>query len=124
MDLTNKIDKLQEKLEGGREDSLAEVTAMRRSFKEATMRKALAGNPTMAKLLGLLKKREASITSVIDNKEVLADLDRAKLFARRKEVRFFLSFFEAADNALKTLEIELDYQLSEEVRVGSVDNEG
>lgn len=117
-----KLDRLAEKLEGGREDSLQEVQTMRASLKEASMRKNLAKNPAMQKLIGFLRKRDASITMLLENKEELPDIERGKLFSRRKEVRFILSFFDAADRALASISEQLDYQLSDEIKDG-VDNE-
>lgn len=123
MDLNSKIDKLAEKLEGGREDHLAEVASMRKTFKNASLKKALAQNPAMEKLIEMLRKRENSFTQVLANKEDLAEAQRMAFFQRRKEVRFILSFFESADKTLESLDKALDYQLSDEIAEG-VDNSG
>lgn len=123
MDLNNKIDKLAEKLEGGREDHLAEVALMRRTLKDASLKKALAQNPAMEKLIGMFRKRENSFTQVLANKEDMTEAQRAAFFQRRKEVRFILSFFESADKTLEALDKALDYQLSDEIEEG-VDNSG
>ena len=48
-DVGSKIDKLADKLEGGREDHLEEVKLMRKTFKDASLKKALMKNPAMEK---------------------------------------------------------------------------
>lgn len=121
MSLESSIDKLAEKLEGGREDHLAEVSSMRKIFKDASLRKKLMENPAMKKLIDMLKKRESSFTVVLSNKENLTTEQRNNFFSRRKEVRFILSFFENADKTLESLEKIVAYQLSNDIN-DSVDN--
>ena len=113
--IETKLDKLADKLEGGREDHIEEVSAMRKTFKEAMLKKNLAENPAMEKLLALMKKRENSFTVLLSNKEDLTSDQRNAFFNRRKEVRFILSFFESADKTLESMETQLDYQLSDEI---------
>ena len=113
--IDTKLDKLAEKMDGGRTDHLAEVEVMRKTFKDATLKKNLAKNPAMEKLLGLLKKRESSFTSILANKEDITEAQRSAFFNRRKEVRFILSFFESADKTIESLEATLDYQLADDV---------
>jgi len=113
--IESKIDKLAEKLEGGREDQIVEVKTMRTIFKTAMLKKNLAENPAMSKLLYVLRKREASITSVLSNKEDLTGEQRIGFFNRRKELRFILSFFDSADKTIESLDKQLDYQLSDDI---------
>jgi hypothetical protein len=117
-----KLDKLDQKITGGRQDAVDGVQAMRKVFKEASMRKSLAKNPAMSKLISIMRKREESITILLANKEEMSELERSNLFSRRKEVKYFLSFFDSADSALASMEKELDYQLSDDVRE-DVDND-
>jgi len=109
--LESKLNRLEEQLDGGRDDAVAEVQAMRGLFKDAKLRKALGAQPAFVKLLSFLRRREAAYTLVLANKEDLDATKRAALFERRKECRFVLSFFDSADKSIETLEKQVDFQL-------------
>lgn len=122
MDIETKIKKLEDKMADGREDSLAEIVAMKKTLKNAMLKKNLKQHPALLQLLGVLRKREASYTTILANKEDMDEVTRQAYFQRRKEVRFMLSFFDSADKTIKGLNAELDYQLSDEVAEESVDS--
>ena len=118
-----KMNKLVDKMSDGREDQLSEVVSMRKTLKSAMLKKDLRNHAAMQKLLELLRKREASFTMVLANKEDLDPVKREGFFQRRKELRFILSFFDSVDRTIDGIERQLDYQLSEELSTPSGDDE-
>lgn len=112
--IEEKMSKLENKMADGREDQLAEVVAMKKSLKTALLKKNFADHPAMVQLLSLLRKREQSFSTLLQNKEDLIEEKRLAMFQRRKEVRFILSFFDI-DKTIEGIEAQLDYQLSDEL---------
>lgn len=110
-----KIELLQQKMAGGRTDHIAELDSMRKTLKKAMLKKNFAEHPAMTMMLEVLRKREASYTMIIDNKRELTEVERRGFFEKRDEVRFLLSFFNV-DRTIESIEKELDYQLSGDVR--------
>lgn len=106
-----KMAKLVEKLDDYRPDQQAEVIAMQKSLKAASLKKNLAEHPSMKLLIETLRNREAQYTLVLSNKEDLDDKKRGAYFARRAEVRFILSFFDV-DSAIASIEERLDQELT------------
>ena len=111
-----KMNKLVERMSDGREDQIAEVISMKKTLKGALLKKNLKEHPALVQLLSTLKKREEQYTMILANKEDLNETERQAIFARRKEVRFILSFFDSADKTIERMEKQLDYQLSDEVQ--------
>ena len=111
-----KMNKLVERMSDGREDQIAEVISMKKTLKGALLKKNLKEHPALVQLLSTLKKREEQYTMILANKEDLNETERQAIFARRKEVRFILSFFDSADKTIESMEKQLDYQLSDEVQ--------
>lgn len=112
--IEKKMNELVGRIEGGREDQVAEVLSMKRSLKTAMLKKNLKEHPTLLLLLSLLRKREQGYTLLLSNKEDLEEVKRRAIFEARRECRFMLSFFEV-DKTIENIERELDYQLSEKV---------
>lgn len=119
--LEAKLSQLSEKMEGGREDQIAEVVSIKKILKAAMLKKNLKEHPALNALLDVLRKREDGFTIVLANKEDLTTEQRLAYFNRRKEVRFILSFFDSADKTIESIEKMLDYQLSEDIN--STDSE-
>ena len=113
--LEMKLDKLQERIKGGREDQITEVVSMRKTLKAALLKKNLKEHAAVAQLLALLHKREQAYSLILQNKRELTEVQRAGYFDRREELRFILSFFDSADKTISKIENSLDYQLSDEV---------
>lgn len=114
-----KLDRLAEKLQGGREDHLAEVESMRKVLKDALIKKNLKDNPALKQLLQTLRKREEGYSLLLSNKPT--DERRVEWFARREECRFLLKFFEV-DKTIEGIEKRLDYQLSDTVEESPEDS--
>lgn len=112
--IEEKMKKLEDKMSDGREDQLEEVISMKKSLKMALLKKNFADHPAMIQLLSLLRKREQSFSTLLQNKEDLNEEKRMAMFQRRKEVRFMLSFFDV-DKTITGIEAQLDYQLSDEL---------
>ncbi len=110
-----KMNKLIERMRDGREDQIEEVISMRKTLKQALLKKNLKEHPALIQMLSTLKKREEQFTMILANKEDVTDLERQAMFARRKEGRFILSFFDSADKTVESIEKQLDYQLSDDV---------
>lgn len=121
MALDSKLNKLVEKLDDYRPDQQAEVIALQKTLKLATLKKNFKEHPAMKMLMDLLRKREVGYTLVLANKEDLSDIKRQGYFDRRAELRWILSFFDVdqmIENIEKRIDAELEYQLSNEVNSG------
>ena len=112
-----KLDLLAKKLEGGREDQIREVQAMEKVVKNALLKQNLKDHPAMILFLQTMKKREEGYHMLLANNPM--DEKRVEWFARREECRFLTRFFEV-ESRLKTIESDLDYQLSDDT--APVDN--
>ncbi len=119
--IENKMMKLSDKMQGGREDHIQEVQKMQKVLKNAMLKKNLKEHPALSQLLSLLRKREEGYAILLGNKEDLTEDQRKGYFERRKEIRFILSFFENADRTIENMEKRIDYQLSDEIEE-DVDN--
>lgn len=106
-----KMQKLVDKLDDYRPDQQAEVAAMQKALKTASLKKNFADHPAMQLLLETLRKREQGYSLVLSNKEDIDEVKRHAYFARRAEVRWILSFFDVGQ-AIESIERRLDEELS------------
>lgn len=118
-----KMAKLLERMRDGREDQLAEVVAIKKTLKTALLKKNLKDHPALTQLLSTLKKREEQYTMLLANKEDITELERRAMFAQRREVRFIISFFDGSEKTIQNIENQLDYQLSDDVKELSPDEQ-
>ena len=109
-----KMNKLVDKLDDYRPDQQSEVQAMQKSLKTAMLKKNLKDHPSMKLLVDTLRKREASYSLVLSNKEDLSEVKRQAYFARRTEVRWILSFFDV-DQTIESIEQRLDSELEQQL---------
>lgn len=115
------MDKLIDKLKGGRPDHIEEVVSMQKTLKTAMLKKNLKEHPALQRLLAALRKRESSWTTILANKKDLTEGDRREYFAKREEDRFLISFFNV-DTTIESIEKNIDYQLSDEIDMDGGDN--
>lgn len=113
--LEEKMSQLMQKVDDYRPDQQEEIVRMQKTIKTAMLKKNFKQHPALTELLSLLKKREESYSLILSNKEDLTETQRFGYIARRREVRWLISFFEV-DKTLKTIEQTIDYQLSDEVK--------
>lgn len=118
-----KMQKLVDKLDDYRPDQIAEVEAMQKSLKLASLKKNFKEHPAMQLMLASLKKKADGYTLVLANNADIDEMKRREYFARRDEVRFVLGMFDVdqtIESIEKRLDEELNYQLSDSVDSESV----
>jgi hypothetical protein len=113
--IETKMEKLMEKVNDYRPDAAEEVMSMQKTLKAAMLKKNFKDHPALVQLLATLKKREEAYSIILQNKRDLTEAQREGYFQRRDEVRFILGFFDV-EKTIESIESQLDYQLSSDVR--------
>lgn len=109
-----KIEKLKRQLIGGRTDHFAEVEQWEKDLKKKMLVKNIAEHPAVQELRTRLRERIEASEVVLKNDRSVTAEERFKLFERKEEDRWLLSFFESAEQGVASLEKSLDYYLTKD----------
>lgn len=109
-----KIEKLKQQLIGGRSDHLDEILQWEKDLKKKMLIKNVSEHPAILELRSRLKDRIDASEIVLKNDRNITVEERNKLFERKEEDKWLLSFFESAEKGVESLEKSLDYYLSKD----------
>lgn len=109
-----KLEELKRQLIGGRQDHLEEVHQWEKDLKKKLLVKNIAEHPAIIDLRKRLRERIEAAEVVLKNDRNCTQEERFKLFERKEEDRWLLSFFESAEQGVASIEKSLDYYLSKE----------
>ena len=107
-----KIEQLKRQLIGGRSDHIDEILQWEKDLKKKMLIKNISEHPAIMELRTRLKDRIDAAEIVLKNDRNATDQERFKLFERKEEDKWLLSFFESAEKGVESLEKSLDYYLS------------
>lgn len=112
--IETKIEKLKRQLIGGRQDHIDEIGQWERDLKKKMLIKNISEHPAILELRKMIKDRIDASEIVLKNDRNCAGEERLRLFERKEEDKWLLSFFETAEKGIENLEKSLDYYLSDD----------
>lgn len=90
----------------------ATIKAWEKDFKREILKLELKKNDAIKMLINEMKEKIERVNNLLVSDRNLTEKERDKLFERRDSYEWFLNIFSSAENRIKTIEIEIDNNLS------------